>query len=121
MTKLGDDLLWLYDQLFAEAGISVDVTRGNTTVTMDAIKGRMITERVGDENVYGAVLPSDFIFRTSDYIAGVGGLPELNDRLEWTDDGTVTRRSQVAVDDRERWFDEVGQFGQMIRVHSVEI
>lgn len=122
MTALGDATSELFDDLAAEAGVSVTVTRGtDTPKTLTAIKGRSFTERFGDEGMYGTSLESDFIFKVAEYTAQVGGPPQRNDFIQWTDDAGTTRKHQVGVDGVERHYDPVGQFGLLWRVHSTEV
>lgn len=121
MSTLSEDVLDLFDDLYLVAGVSLSVTRGvDPPVVIEAIKGRRFTERFGDENVYGSSTPSDFIVKQKTWRDTFGTDPNTNDYLQWTDDNGEVHRSQIAVDDRERHYDEVDQFGRLWRLHSVE-
>ena len=122
MTDAGDALNDLFDDLFVVAGFAVQVTREDgSPVSVDAVRGRAATERFGDEGFHGTSLESDFIFKKSQYIAQVGGLPDRFDRIQWTDDAGAARSFRVGVEGIERQWDPVGQMGILIRVHVTEV
>lgn len=122
MSVLGDAEIDLFDGLFGDCGGTISVTRGaNPAASVPFIKGRRGSERFSDDFDYASSMRNDFIVKRSDYVSQVGGEPEVDDVIRWTDEAGTARRYQVSVTDSERCFDPVGQFGHLIRIHAVEV
>ena len=124
MTQLGDALTELFSTLAAEAGGTIEVTRGlNPAVTLQFIRGRAVTRRLAspEDALYVSAHLDDFIVQSTDYISQVGTAPIEGDKIEWVDDNLNTRQFQLILDGAERAYDPVGQFGLLYRLHAVEI
>lgn len=112
----------MFDDLALEFGGTVSVTRGiGAPVPLTYVRGKALTRVFTDEGFYGTSHQDDFIFKKQDYIDDVGGEPDVNDYIDWTDDNGTARRFQVAVEGAERQHDPSDGLGLLIRVHTTEV
>lgn len=121
MSFLGDAVSDLFESLHEVAGYTVSYTRGVTIKSVRAIKAGSQSDRVSDGVNYGTSLDTDFIFLQSDLESAAMWPPERHDKITWTDDTGATREFRIDADGFERHYAPVGQFGNCVRIHAVEI